>query len=95
MAFEVGDRVRMKLPYASQNALVVQAAQDGVIGTVVGLGTVVRVCWDRYIDGHDCGGACEMGYGWNFFSDKLELVDGEGIELADINDESFGAILSF
>lgn len=33
------------------------------------------VAFDEYISGHDCGGRCEYGYGWNIASIDLIPID--------------------
>ena len=33
------------------------------------------IAFDEYVSGHDCGGRCEYGYGWNIASIDLIPID--------------------
>lgn len=68
--FNVGDRVE-----ATRK---IGRIKCGEIGTVcaeeLDVGMYVRVRWDRHVGGHDCGGHCEEGYGFNVAPEYLTLV---------------------
>ena len=36
---------------------------------------VYQVRWDDYIGGHECGGLCDKGYGWNVYGNEIEPFD--------------------
>ena len=31
--------------------------------------------WDKNIGGHDCGGKCERGYGWNVYVKDIKTYE--------------------
>ena len=63
--FQIGDRVGVLPEYGSVgNANV---SPNDLYGTICMLhpnGHDFGVEFDIFIDGHDCGGACQKGYGW-------------------------------
>lgn len=83
MTFQVGDRVEAIVDHIADNETLLK----GDTGTIVRVwegGNTVSVCWDFPIkSGHDCGGYCGRGYGWNVHtrgikkSSKESLVGGD------------------
>ncbi len=62
--------------------------RTGVVCDVVSIGNPpIGVAWDdEVIEGHDCNGHANYGYGWYVYENELQLVDSscdeEGSELA-------------
>lgn len=85
--FQVGDRVisAVDCPCNNDN---IKAGDTGVVCAVDISNsepdwTVVSVRWDKYVEGHDCDGHCESGFGWNVVSDDIELETPDTIPDAD------------
>jgi len=72
MEFEIGDRVKAIKPHDGKYAIV------GVKGTIREIleghqeGKYARVEYDDNVGGHNLGGVCEDGYGWDTTLDCLE-----------------------
>lgn len=82
--FRVGDRVEAIIDAPDEN----YSIHAGDLGTVCKAGWIIGVRWDRPVDnGHDCGGTCEYGYGWNMLTDQIALYEEEAAE--DIDEVSF------
>ena len=68
MEFKIGDRVRILAGNKGEykEGLVVHIMDSNSIG----------VDCDEYINGHDCNGRCQRGYGtgWYYYSRSLELL---------------------
>lgn len=88
--FKVGDRVQcVKADVRHQT----QSHNIGLIGTVIIISTLnnepdhlYSVEHDEYKDFlHTCRGACENGYGWNYFGWELELVE-DGMVAVTVDD---------
>ena len=69
--YHVGDRVKLSMKISDNPMLTI-----GSLGTVCISGDwVIGVYWDENINGHSCGGHCEMGHGWNVFEDEIEYAE--------------------
>lgn len=69
--FNIGDRVVAIRDYISSNVNIA----SGLTGTVCFVDRLsAGVCWDKYVDGHDCRGMCETGYGWYVTLSEIELI---------------------
>lgn len=73
---EIGDRVRLIKNFPGN----IQDLYAGDEGTIVDLRNDWGFPWasirfDRYVDGHDCGGKCEDGYGWNIDVNDVEKIE--------------------
>lgn len=83
--FRINDRVYACVDSPDSNSSI----HIGDSGTVCGIGDKGRriaVKWDNYINGHDCEGKCEYGYGWWVDSECIELDEFSDVE---ITEESF------
>lgn len=93
MKFEVGDRVEAILDHIEGNETLLR----GDTGTVVRVwedGNTVGVCWDFPVKGgHECGGYCERGYGWNVHTKDLKKSSQEMLVSGDIEVEESELIL--
>lgn len=69
--FKVGDRVKVK-----NDTVTINRRTVGKCGTVKELlaNNYCAVEFDKFVDGHDCGGFAKEGHGWNFVEDVLDLV---------------------
>lgn len=78
-AFTIGDRVEAVRDHLSLN----QNITSGMTGTVCRAGRQysVGVCWDEYVEGHDCDGFCEMGHGWYVKCEDIELIQESNFDL--------------
>lgn len=78
--FDVGDTVMLLINNPDSNKHLL----NGDIGTVVGYSDMrenwVRVDWGRDVNGHDCGGDCKSGNGWNCIESWLMLVQEKEFE---------------
>ena len=74
MSYQIGDRVR----YVGNSEEVLHCGDEGTVVYVVKDSNpgffLLSVQWDRYINGHSCGGAAFKGYGWNVFAGDVELI---------------------
>lgn len=87
--FRKGDRVRCIVDYPDNNRNI----RIGDAGTVCdNLSYLVRVRWDHQVDGHDCAGHCEDGYGWNVFENELEYLEYDDSE-EEIDEQKFLTML--
>ena len=73
--FQVGDRVVYTSDSLYGN---IKGGDTGVVCVVEGSDfnpdwMLVGVRWDRYVEGHDCDGNCDYGFGWNVTNDEIEL----------------------
>lgn len=77
MAFHIGDNVMAV-------ANITPWINAGDTGTVCGdsnsdLGHInngrIRVCWDKDVNGHSCGGNCEDGHGRNCYPWEIAIAD--------------------
>lgn len=73
---EIGDRVRLIKNFPGG----IQGLYAGDEGTIVDIRNDWGLPWacirfDRYVDGHSCGGKCEDGYGWNIDVDDVEKIE--------------------
>lgn len=93
MKFEVGDRVEAIIDHIEGNETLFM----GDAGTVVKVwdgGNTVGVCWDSPVKGgHECGGYCERGYGWNVHTRNLKKSSQEMLVSGDIEVEESELIL--
>ena len=83
--FQVGDRVVYTSDSLSDN---LKVGDTGVVCTVEGSDfnpdwMLVGVRWDRYVEGHDCDGNCDFGFGWNVTNDEIELDQPDMVPDAD------------
>ena len=83
--FQVGDRVVYTADSWNDN---IEIGDTGVVCTVEGGDynpdwMLIGVRWDKYVEGHDCDGHCEFGFGWNVTSDEIELETPDMIPDAD------------
>lgn len=91
--FRVGDRVE----YSGLIKLDGGHLRAGDRGTIVYLesedrGEWIGVRWDRNINGHSCGGECDVKHGWNVPWDSIRLIDSE---IKDVfSDEEFFEFLT-
>lgn len=75
--FHIGDRVRVEDRVRVDNTFLAIVGDEG---TIVEIGEIEPSIWrvgvrfDKYIDGHTCGGRCEDGYGWYVLPENLELI---------------------
>ena len=73
MRFQIGDRIEAVVDHIDGHGLLMTGDQ-GVIVYILPTGRL-KVRWDRYIRGHDCGGLCDNGYGWNVQPEDVVLVN--------------------
>lgn len=68
---KVGDRVKVK-----KDTITINRNIAGECGTVKKLlmDNYCAVEFDKFVDGHDCGGFTKEGHGWNCVEDALDLV---------------------
>lgn len=89
--FQIGDRVKCIVdhPDGNQNIFV------GSTGTVCYSDGDSRICvrWDAHIDGHDCCGRCEYGYGWNVDSDDVVLCQERDTESYEFDEQLFKELI--
>lgn len=84
-SFHIGDRVYACVANPDDNCMI----NIGDYGTVCDIGNNGRriaVKWDDYVNGHDCDGKCDYGYGWWVDSTCIELDEFSDVE---IKEESF------
>ena len=80
--FKKGDRVQCLIDCPDDN----QNIHAGDFGTVCYTPidrNYVRVRWDNYVNGHDCMGYCEYGYGWTVRKKDIQLYEEEAEEEID------------
>ncbi len=73
MKYRIGDRVVWKKSMGGK-------FYPGLQGTVVSFsicGHLVKVAWDKNVNGHTAGGNCCRGYGWNLYPYMLEKLEPE------------------
>lgn len=75
--FNVGDRVYLRDNKYVDDCGNTHAGDTGTICWTDSNGLNVGVEFDRYVEGHDCGGACKYGYGWYIDLDDLGLIEQE------------------
>lgn len=81
--FEVCDRVECLVDHPDNNVDIVIGSLGTVCEIREGMDMSIGVCWDTEIEGgHDCGGNCDMGYGWRVYPDQIGLYQ-------DPNDDPF------
>ena len=68
--FMVGDRVQAK----NKRGPILPGDTGTVCAEELDTGRFVRVCWDKNVGGHSCGGRCKRGFGFNLEPEALELV---------------------
>lgn len=71
--FFEGDRVVLVVDHPDNN----DDLYAGDCGTVLpynysGQPTWVSVVWDKNVNGHDCSGQCNGGYGWNVHHSSIQ-----------------------
>lgn len=49
----------------------------GVVVDIMGGGNNLAIQFDEDIDGHDCGGRCDYGYGWYVPFDNVKILKEE------------------
>jgi hypothetical protein len=70
MKFKKGDKVKCMEEHSGMKNIV------GMTGTVIVVGPIaIGVRFDMKMGGHDLGGGCPNGYGWNIPEHKLILID--------------------
>jgi len=86
--FCVGDRVESMVNHPDGN----KDIRIGTTGTVCRIAGSINVRWDHAVErGHDCGGHCERGYGWNVYDHEIKLYEeDDGVE---IDENSFMSII--
>lgn len=87
--FNVGDRVQAIVHHPSNSSVICIGDQ----GTVCypEFGEMISVKWDQKVNGHDCWGSCEPGYGWRVMSHEISLVE-EELDF-EIEDNAFMEVL--
>lgn len=94
MKFEVGDRVEAIVDHIADNETLLKGDAGTIVRVWEGGGNTVSVCWDFPIkSGHDCGGYCERGYGWNVHTGDLKKSSQEMLVSGDIEVEESELIL--
>jgi len=73
--FKIGDRITWEKRQDNK-------FYKGLKGTVLQIAggdddPLLRVKWDKNVDGHNCYGLCKNGYGWEILSSKIRLVNQE------------------
>lgn len=82
--FRIGDEVSFK----NAQRVMGYMLRSSDIGTVVGIskyeyfGSIILVDWGKDIGGHDCGGRCPMGHGWNAHEVDLEFAEQPSINVS-------------
>lgn len=89
--FQVGDRV--ECIYDDVSNRLITPGLTGTICRQCGDNQYVAVCWDEDVEGHDCIGHCEYGYGWNVSQNIIRLTESEPPELT-IDDSELCEFLS-
>lgn len=94
MSYQIGDRVR----YVGNSEEVLHCGDEGTVVYVVEDSNprlfLLSVQWDRYINGHSCGGAASKGYGWNVFAKDVELLCESPVdELFEFSEAAFAKML--
>lgn len=92
--FHVGDRVCCAVECPDGN----KRLHIGMTGTIVNVEPMISsrplyyVCWDDNVSGHDCGGHCAPGHGWNVWEEEIGNDPGEIPEpdLAELESILFG-----
>lgn len=68
VAFKIGDKV---MPIHGTG----HDRKNDIVGTIICTsGSFFGVEFDEDVNGHDCDGMCEHGYGWFHYSDSLRLI---------------------
>jgi hypothetical protein len=74
MKFKVGDRVKV----VGNKSGIITLDLTGKVGTIVRIAGTSHVpygvCFDEYVDGHNCFDTCKDGYGWNLAESDLTLI---------------------
>ena len=99
MEFKIGDRVTVQEEYGpvGYNRDGVPCQQrTGLSGTVCVLPPYlngVGVRFDSFIDGHDCDGHCEYGYGWFVLKNYVVREDSGLSAVPDIPEDKLMEVL--
>lgn len=73
---KVGDRVEAIVDHIESNDVLLKGDTGTVCILHGGDGSYrVGIEWDRACRGHDCGGHCDHGYGWNVNKRDIRLID--------------------
>lgn len=81
--FSIGDRVCARLKNIDGNKRI-NVGDFGTICAIQDSGRQrVGVRWDNYVNGHDCGGACDYGFGWWTCSDEIEHDKLDDVEITE------------
>lgn len=83
--FRINDRICARVDYPDSN-LKISAGDSGIVCNIGDDCERIGVRWDNFVDGHDCGGTCEFGFGYWVDSTCIELDELSDVE---IKDESF------
>ena len=89
--FNAGDRVVCIVDHPDDNETLIA----GYLGTVCRMlsSKPIGVRWDEDIDGHDCGGCCECGYGWFVGINEIEHYQECDDKLYTFDDQELNALL--
>ena len=71
--FNVGDRVYLRDCYVQNWG----DTHAGDTGTICYVGDNIGVEFDRYVEGHNCGGTCKDGYGYYIAPYDPALIEQE------------------
>lgn len=77
IGFDIGDRVLLTEDNPDDNYKLVCGDTGVVVGTketCVPDDPILKIRWDKYVDGHSCDGLCEDGYGWNVSALSLRVI---------------------
>lgn len=73
--YKVGDRVRLLIDNPYGNYALFAGDEGVIVGSELDDDQQsLFVDWLRDVRGHDCGGLCEYGHGWNLCRNEVELV---------------------
>ena len=99
MEFKIGDRVTVRKEYGhvgyNRDGVPYQQ-RTGLSGTVCVLPprlSSVGVRFDSFIDGHDCDGHCEHGYGWFVLKNYVVREDSDLSAVPDIPEAKLMEVL--
>ena len=83
MMLKVGDRVEAIVDHIERNGVLLKGDTGTVCVLHGGDGSHgVGIEWDKACGGHDCGGHCEHGYGWNVNKRDIRLI--QSVETHDV-----------